>query len=104
MTREEDEDGALLFNPDMDQVQLASKTGFYIWKLCAKECTVSDIINAFENDYDDVPEQEVILVVEDFIGYFNVFAIHYTSLFITLKKYHIPGKKSRTGKNPTFNG
>lgn len=66
--REEDEDGALLFNPDMDQVQLVSKTGFYIWKLCAKEHSVTDIVNAFKNDYDEVPEQEVIADVEEFIN------------------------------------
>ncbi len=66
--REEDEDGALLFNPDTDQVQLTSKTGFYIWKLCAKECTVNDIVNAFKNDYDEVPGQEVISDVEEFIN------------------------------------
>ena len=66
--REEDEDGALLFNPDTDQVQLVSRTGFYIWKLCAGEHTVTEIVNAFKEDYEEVPEQEVVSDVEEFIN------------------------------------
>lgn len=66
--REEDEDGALLFNPDTDQVRMITKTGFYIWGLCSKEHSVSDIVTAFKNDYDDVPEQEIVADVEEFIN------------------------------------
>jgi hypothetical protein len=65
--REEDEDGALLFNPDTDRVQLLSKTGLYIWKLCAEARTVNEIINAFKADFDEVPEDEVKTDVEEFL-------------------------------------
>lgn len=65
--REEDEDGALLFNPDTDRVQLLSRTGLYIWKLCVEARTVNEIINAFKADFDEVPENEVTADVEEFL-------------------------------------
>ncbi len=65
--REEDEDGALLFNPDTDQVKLLSQTGHYIWKLCERERSVEEIINAFNKDFDDVPEAQVKTDVEEFL-------------------------------------
>jgi len=66
--REEDEDGALLFNPDTDRVQLLNSTGLYIWKLCTEGRTVSDIVAAFKAEFDDVPEEEVTADVEEFIN------------------------------------
>ena len=65
--REEDEDGALLFNPDTDRVQLLSRTGLYIWKLCVEARTVNEIINAFKADFDEVPEDDVTADVEEFL-------------------------------------
>jgi hypothetical protein len=65
--REEDEDGALLFNPDTDRVQLLSRTGLYIWKLCVEACTVHEIVNGFKADFDEVPENEVTTDVEAFL-------------------------------------
>jgi hypothetical protein len=65
--REEDEDGALLFNPDTDQVQLISKTGLYIWKLCIEPHTVEEIVNRFREDFDEVPEDQVTTDVEEFL-------------------------------------
>jgi hypothetical protein len=76
--REEDEDGALLFNPDTDRVQLLSRTALYIWKLCVKAPTVYEIINAFKADFDEVPEDEVTTDVETFLqqmidnGFINI--------------------------------
>ncbi len=66
--REEDEDGALLFNPDTNRVQLLNSTGLCIWKLCAEGRTVSEIIEAFKADFDEVPEDEVAADVEEFIN------------------------------------
>jgi hypothetical protein len=66
--REEDEDGALLFNPDTDRVQLLNTTGLYIWKLCTEGRAITDIVAAFKADFDEVPEDEVAADVEEFIN------------------------------------
>lgn len=66
--REEDEDGALLFNPDTDQVKLLSKTGHYIWKKCADGMTVKDIVTAFKDDFENVPVNQVKTDVEEFLN------------------------------------
>ena len=65
--REEDEDGALLYNPDSDRVQLVNSTGLYIWKLCQQERTVSEIITALQADFDDVPVDAITTDVEEFV-------------------------------------
>lgn len=65
--REEDEDGALLFNPDTDQVKLLNQTGHYIWKRCQKEVTIDQIIEAFKKDFDDVPENQIKSDIEEFV-------------------------------------
>lgn len=66
--REEDEDGALLFNPDTDQVKLLSKTGHYIWEKCVEGITVKDIVAAFKDDFENVPVNQVKADVEEFLN------------------------------------
>ncbi|MBN1563807.1 MAG: PqqD family peptide modification chaperone [Anaerolineae bacterium] len=66
--REEDSDGALLFNPDTNQVQVLNSSGMYIWKMCAKGCTVTEIITAIKANFEDVPDGEVESDVEEFIA------------------------------------
>lgn len=65
--REEDEDGALLYNPDSDRVQLLNSTGLYIWKLCQQGRTVSEIITALQADFDDAPVDAIATDVEEFV-------------------------------------
>lgn len=65
--REEDEEGALLFNPDTDRVQLLNRTGFFIWSLCREIQSFKSIIDAFHDEFDDVPEDEVKTDVKDFL-------------------------------------
>lgn len=67
--RDEDEDGALLFNPDTGKVQLLNSTGFYIWKLCAEGSTVDELVAAFKADFEEVPEDQVVADVEEFVDY-----------------------------------
>jgi hypothetical protein len=66
--REEDEDGALLYNPDADRVQLLNTTGLYIWKFCAQGHTTGEIISALKADFDDVPEDALAADVEEFVN------------------------------------
>ena len=65
--REEDEDGALLFNPDTDSVKLLNSTCLYIWKLLKNELSETEIIDSFKNDFTDVPEDQVATDVDEFI-------------------------------------
>ncbi len=66
--READEDGALLYNPDTDQVQLLNTTGLYIWNLCKEGKTVDEIVKAFMEDFESVPENDVVADVEEFLN------------------------------------
>ncbi len=66
--REEDEDGALLFNPDTDRVQLLNTTGLCIWKFCAEKHTQGEIVAALEDSFEDIPADAVTTDVEEFIN------------------------------------
>ena len=57
--REEDPDGALLFNPDTNDVKVLNTTGLFIWKLCQDKQTQSSITKAVKAHFQDVPEQQV---------------------------------------------
>jgi len=65
--REEDEDGALLYNPDTDRVQLLNPTGLHIWKLCAQGRTMEELIASLQADFDEVPADAVATDVEEFV-------------------------------------
>ena len=51
--REEDPDGALLFNPDTNQIRVLNKTGLFIWKLCDGKHDLSSIVKAVQ-DVEDI--------------------------------------------------
>jgi hypothetical protein len=57
--REEDEDGALLFNPDTNQVKVINSTGLFIWKLCDGKHALSAIVEGLKNEFEDAPEEQV---------------------------------------------
>ena len=65
--REEDEDGALLFNPDSNRIQLLNNTGFFIWKFCSEGRTLSDISEAVRQEYSDVPKEQLNEDVKQFL-------------------------------------
>ena len=64
---EEDSDGALIFNPDTDQIRVLNQTGFFIWKLCNGDNDKTGIISAVKNSFGAVPEDEICQQVESFI-------------------------------------
>lgn len=66
--REESEDGALLFEPDSGQVKVINPTGLFIWTLCDGSHTVEDMIQAIQNEYDDVPLDVVTEDVQNFVS------------------------------------
>ncbi len=57
--REEDPDGALLFNPDTNQIRVLNSTGLFIWKLMDGTRDLASIVAALKESFEDVPEDEV---------------------------------------------
>ena len=75
--REEDDDGALLFNPDTNDVKGINHTGLCIWNTCNKASNLEKIIKAVKTDFDQVPDEKVesetkafvdALVQSEFLG------------------------------------
>jgi hypothetical protein len=65
--RQEDPDGALLFNPDTNQIRVINTTGLFIWKQCDGEKDFPAIVSALKKDFDGVPDKEVGKQVNTFI-------------------------------------
>jgi hypothetical protein len=65
--REEDQDGALLFNPDTDQIRVLNATGLFIWKLCDGRHELPEMVAAMREAFDKVPEDEVTSQVTQFV-------------------------------------
>ena len=56
--REEDPDGALLFNPDTNQIKVINTTGLFIWKICDGNHKISAIVKALQESFENVPLEE----------------------------------------------
>ncbi len=54
--RDEDESGCLLFNPDTGEVLVVNDTGRFIWDLCEKAVTMTEILMSFGEAYESIPE------------------------------------------------
>jgi hypothetical protein len=66
--REEDPDeGALLFNPDTNQVKVINTTGLFIWQQCGVACTRKQIISEVQKGFDEVPMEQVTQDVSEFL-------------------------------------
>jgi hypothetical protein len=65
--REEDPDGALLFNPDTNQIRVINTTGLFIWKHCDGKKDMPAIVSALKKTFDSVPEAEVEGQVKAFV-------------------------------------
>ncbi len=67
--REEDPDeGALLFNPDTNQVKVINTTGLFIWLQCSVARTLDEIVTEVQKGFDEVPSEQV---AEDVKGFMN---------------------------------
>jgi hypothetical protein len=66
--REEDPDGALLFNPDTNQIRVINSTGLFIWKHCDGKKDLPAIVSALKKTFAKVPEAEVEGQVKAFIN------------------------------------
>ena len=65
--REEDPDGALLFNPDTNQIRVINSTGLFIWKHCDGKKDLPAIVSSLKETFDGVPEAEVDNQVKAFV-------------------------------------
>ena len=66
--KEEDTDGALVFNPDTDQIRVLNPTGFFIWQLCDGSRDLDGIVFAVNNHFEGVPEDQAAEQVEAFVS------------------------------------
>ena len=66
--RIEDEEGAILFNPDSDSTQVINPIGLDIWKSIERNPrTLSEVISHIVDIYENVPAENVEEDVEGFI-------------------------------------
>ena len=65
---EEDPDGALVFNPDTDQIKVLNQTGFFVWQLCDGSHDMQGIVSSVRGSFDSVPEDQVSAQVEDYVN------------------------------------
>jgi len=65
--REEDPDGALLFNPDTNQIRVINATGLFIWKHCDGKKDLPTIVSSLKETFEGVPEAEVEGQVKAFV-------------------------------------
>ena len=72
VVREEDVDGALLFNTDTNRIRVLNSTGVFVWHLCDGTRDLAALVEAvkegFENAPDDEVEQHVRQFVEEMVG------------------------------------
>lgn len=66
--REEDESGALLFNPDTNQVKVVNSTGFFVWQQFESEECPKTIVDAIMNAFEGAPEEQVTEDLQEFIN------------------------------------
>ena len=65
--RQEDEDGAILFNPDTDGLKVVNPTGIVIWRFLAQPHTQAEVIAHLLEAFDGAPESQVAGDAEAFI-------------------------------------
>jgi len=68
VVHEEDPDGALIFNPDTDQIKVLNPTGFFIWRSCDGSHDMQRIIARVRETFDGVPADQVSEQVQDFVN------------------------------------
>jgi hypothetical protein len=66
--REEGPDGALLFNPDTDEVLVVNVTGLLIWQALAQTSSQDEVIAALMEQCINVPKDQIAEDVEEFLG------------------------------------
>ncbi|MCU0610536.1 MAG: PqqD family peptide modification chaperone [Candidatus Eisenbacteria bacterium] len=55
--REEDTDGALLFNPDTNQIRVLNATGLFVWKFMDGTRDLGAVVASFRESFEEVPQE-----------------------------------------------
>jgi antirestriction protein ArdC len=67
IVKEEDEDGALAFNPDTDKIIVLNHTAHFILEQCNGLNDMQNIVQAVKDNFDDVPEKNMSSQVEEYV-------------------------------------
>ena len=65
--RIEDEDGAILYNPDTDGVQVINTIGLELWETLSVPRDLSELVAHIEDVCRDIPENEAAKDVKEFV-------------------------------------
>ena len=68
VVKEEDPDGALLFDPETDRIRVLNSTGTFIWQLCDGDNDLESIAAALRESFEDAPGDQVSQQMEEFIN------------------------------------
>ncbi|MBN1954679.1 MAG: PqqD family peptide modification chaperone [Anaerolineae bacterium] len=64
----EEEDGAILFNPDTDEVLVINVTGQLVWQALARPMSCGGIAAALIAQCENVPQDQVAQDVDEFVA------------------------------------
>jgi sensor domain CHASE-containing protein len=65
--REEEPDGALLFDPDTDEVLVVNITGLLIWRVLAEPHNQEEVVDALVEQCNNIPADQVAQDVSEFL-------------------------------------
>ena len=65
--REESPEGAILFNPDTDALQIINPTGVVIWRFLAHPRKKGEIVQHLIETFEDVTQEQVEKDADEFI-------------------------------------
>ena len=65
--REEDQDGALLFNPDTSQMKVINHTALFIWQKCDGSVDLAAIATSMSEVFDEVLTEQVTSQIITFL-------------------------------------
>jgi hypothetical protein len=67
LRQESNEESALLFNPDTNQVKVINVTGLFIWQFCNEIHTIDEIVAEMQREFKDIPSELVALDTQEFV-------------------------------------
>lgn len=71
----EEEDDALLFDPETGVIRILNQTGYEIWKLCDGALMLEQIIEKVKEEYPEIKANALEKDVIDFIDYMQSLAL-----------------------------
>ena len=63
----QDQEGALLFNPDTYQIRASNSTGLAVWRACDGHRNLVDIVAVLRETFEDAPQGMLIEQVRAFV-------------------------------------